>query len=318
MKKIDKDIKHIDSFTVTRWINNNNWNELQSYLNTIPKDKALEIANKAVSTSSNNPHSLLCLSYCLLKNEKYDMAFNTAKKAQKKLSSKQIVLTKQIEMMLKRVSPIWSTPLKGKQLTLLRIEPRHKEYLLQTRKNNEFQHHYNIFISDCEKTLIHDIQVAKKPPIDTRKIEWIIEKDNKEIGIATLAGLDIHNRTAELLVGLPGEKSFKDSLEATLLVLEFAFCKINLHKLVSYVYSDNPSAQSNTMHLGFEQEGFQKSQIYDATTNTRLDMYINGCLCENFFGNKKLMKMAERLIGRDLRPKKFKYSKLNIINSRTK
>jgi len=275
--------------------------------------KSLEFATKSVSIAPNNPMCHLSLAYSSIANSQYDKAFKAAKEASQNISSKQTALKKQIETMLKRASPIWNSPLKGKNIILLRIEPRHKEFLLQTRRNSEFQHHYNLFINDSERTLMHDIEVAQKPPLDTRKIDWIIERNNKSIGIASLAGLDMHNRTAEILVGLPEKKSFKDSLEATLLVLEFAFCKINLHKLVSYVYSDNPIAQRNTMHLGFEQEGFQKSQIYDIKSNTRLDLYINGCLTENFFRNKKLMKMSERLIGRDLSPKKLKYSKLNII-----
>jgi len=372
MKQSNK--KLLDPVAITQWLNNRNWNNIESYLDNIPRDtyrsweymakslvqefrnydlqssvknfdkacqvsvddayfyntysgiflklnkksKSLEFANQAIRIDPTNPLYFMSLSYAALENQKYDIAFNAAQEAKKNLSSKQTVSQNQIDMMLKRVSPIWNSPLKGKKLNLVRIENRHKEFLLQTRKNQEFQHHYNLFINDSERALDNDIKMSQKPPLDTRKIDWIIEKNNQAIGIASLAGLDMHNRTAEILVGFPGKKSFKNSLEAMLLICEFAFCKINLHKLISHVYSDNPSAQGNTINFGFEQEGFQKSQIYDEKLKNRLGVHINGCLSEDFFRNKKIMKMSERIIGRDLSPKKFKYSKINIINSTKK
>lgn len=215
--------------------------------------------------------------------------------------------------MIKRLSPIWREPLVGKNLTLLRIEDKHKNFLLKTRQDKEFQHHYNLFAKDSEETIIKEIEIAKKLPLDIKKIEWIIEKNGKAIGIATLADLNMHNNTAELLFGFPGKKTIRDPLEAILLILEFAFCKIKLHKLTSYVYSDNEKAQKNTINIGFKKEGFLESHIYDIKSNKRLSLFVNGYLASSFFENTKLLKKTQKIIGRDLQPKKIKYSTLKIV-----
>ena len=90
--------------------------------------------------------------------------------------------------------------------------------------------------------------------------------------------------------------------------MEFAFSKIGIHKLISYVYGDNPKSQRNTLHLGFQQEGLLKSHVVDPASGERLDLYINGCLSTEFFQNKTLMKLASRLLGRVPEPNNAKFS----------
>lgn len=263
-------------------------------------DKAFEIAKQSVSIEPNNCMSNVALTRAALAKNDYDTAYNAAKSSNQYLPDNMKELKQEAQRLIKKLSPIWWQPLVGKNIQLVRISSKHKEFLMNLRQNTEFQHHYNLFKSNCEKTLNKDIAEANKPPIDLRKIEWIIEKNEQPIGIAGLVDLDVYNGRAEIQFGIPNNNSSSYGVEAVLLLLEFAFSKIKLHKLVSYVYSDNPSAQKNTLHLGFTQEGFLESHIYDKNFDQRLDLYVNRCLANEFFNNQRLIKMAKRLLGRDI------------------
>ena len=83
-----------------------------------------------------------------------------------------------------------------------------------------------------------------------------------------------------------------NSLKVSVAVLEFAFKRLHLAKMMSYVYSDNPEAQANTLHLGFEQEGLLRSHI--AGQSGRLDLFVNGMTNTSFAGNALLNKLALR------------------------
>ncbi|MGM0519744.1 MAG: GNAT family N-acetyltransferase [Campylobacterota bacterium] len=349
-------IKYNNSEVLNGWISNHNWQELESYLKTIPQskfrslefmvrglleiykyrnlvasldnlkkacelspsetrflntyselllkakknDEALHIAIQSTSLEPDNPMSALSLMHAALANRKYDIAYSAVKKANENLTEKFTDLKEQTQFMQIKLSPFWWSSPSGKKVSLKRINPQHREFLLHIRKNKQFQRHYNILKSDSQETLDRDISNANKPPLDFNKIEWVIEKNNVPIGVAGLVNIDMYNSRAEMQIGIPEEISSTDGLEASLLVLEFAFCEIKLDKLVSYVYSSNQKSQKNTLHVGFHQEGFLHSHIYDKTTDTKLDVYMNGYLRENFFKNKQLMKIAKRVLGRQL------------------
>lgn len=66
------------------------------------------------------------------------------------------------------------------------------------------------------------------------------------------------------------------------------------------MYGDNHFSQKNTIHLGFEQEGLLKSHVYDPQSDSRLDLYVNGLLEEQFKQNPYYNLMAKKLLGRSL------------------
>lgn len=192
-------------------------------------------------------------------------------------------------------NPMWWQNLSGKNLTLSRINDQHQSFLRSCRKNNDFQHHYNLFKNDSETALKKDLQLSKLSPVETKKIEWVVEKAGKPIGIAGLVDLDFRNQLAEIQIGFPASKGKTDALEATLLILEFAFNKIGLNKIVSYVYSDNPWGQKNTLHLGFKQEGVLESHVFHTESKQWLDLFVNGMLKENYLKNTQLQKLTTRM-----------------------
>jgi len=130
--------------------------------------------------------------------------------------------------------------------------------------------------------------------------------------LAELVDINLQNSRAELIVGFPDTQTFGISLEATLLAIEFAFSKIGIRKLVSYVYGDNPNAQRNTLHLGFQAEGLLRDHVLDAASGECLDLHINGCLASDFFRNEIMLKLARRLLGRT--PQATKHNALSAIS----
>ena len=206
------------------------------------------------------------------------------------------------------LAPVWRDSRHGKRVALVRMAPKHRDFLMSCRRNTKFQHRYHLFQDSSNEAIERDLQSTNHSPLETKRISWIVEKDGDPAGLAELVDLNLNNSRAEILVGFPEEQLFGISLEATLLIMEFAFSKIGIHKLISYVYGDNPKSQRNTLHLGFQQEGLLKSHVVDPVSGERLDLYINGCLSTEFFQNKTLMKLASRLLGRVPEPNNAKFS----------
>ncbi|MDD2761136.1 MAG: GNAT family N-acetyltransferase [Methylomonas sp.] len=207
------------------------------------------------------------------------------------------------------LEPFWQQACQGNRLTLVRTAARHREFLLACRRNRDFQRQYHRFQAGTPEAIEQELNEAKRPPLETRKITWVVERQGQPLGLAALVDLDIVNSRAEILIGFPDKLGFGIGLEATLLVMEFAFSKLGLSKLVSYVYGDNPLSQANTQHLGFRREGLLDSHVADPTSGERIDLYINGCLSTDFFSNARLMALAKRLLGRTLQPAPLRASK---------
>ena len=122
------------------------------------------------------------------------------------------------------------------------------------------------------------------------------------IGIANLVEIQFVHRRAEFLIGLPNPEDHASGigLEATLLVLDYAFNRVGLNKLTTFVYGDNIRSQQNTRALGFVQESCLREQIWEQTSGKFLDLYGNGMTLSDFRANKHLSKLSQRLLGRDI------------------
>ena len=227
-----------------------------------------------------------------------DLAYRTFSEIMQQIPEDKSYLIPLIKILTLSLAPFWQNPCEGKRVVLTRMTFKHREFLATCRNNHNFQHHYHLFQDASPEGIARDLKETERSPFETKKITWIIELNDQPIGLASLVGIDFNNLRAEILVGVPNERSFGISLEATLLVMEFAFSTLKLTKLFSYVYSDNPMSQKNTLHLGFQQEGLLRSHVIDPVTKQSLDLFVNGCLSNDFFQNTKLMSMAKRLLGR--------------------
>ncbi len=155
--------------------------------------------------------------------------------------------------------------------------------------------------SDLEQRLLKE---HAELPQNVKRIEWVILKEQEghytPVGLASLADYQVNHSRAELLLGIEDSANRKTgiSLEASLLVMDFAFNQANLNKICSFVYGYNDYAQKNTLHLGFTQEGVLVEHIN--SPNGFIDLYQNGLIKSNFCHNKVLAKLSLRLLGRDI------------------
>ena len=270
----------------------------EAYLQAKRPAMALRMATQAAQLAPGNLFTAIALGraawFC---NEK-EFALSAFEEAYRLTPSSQPSLKEHLYAITFSSAPFWREPCQGKRIVLVRLEPRHRDFLMSCRRNIQFQHHYHLFQDSSNEAIERDLRLANRPPLETKRISWVVEKDKKPIGLAELVDLNLNNARAEILVGFPEKQPFGISLEATLLIMEFAFSKIGLYKLISYVYGDNSGSQRNTLHLGFQQEGLLRSHVIDPASKERLDLYNNGCLSTEFFQNKNLMRLANRLLGR--------------------
>ncbi len=95
---------------------------------------------------------------------------------------------------------------------------------------------------------------------------YMIEEKNRDnaIGITSLVEIDLKNRNAECIIDI-GEKEFWGKgygREALLLLLEYAFLELNLHRISLKVFAFNERAVGLYSRIGFKREGISRQALY--------------------------------------------------------
>ena len=149
---------------------------------------------------------------------------------------------------------------------------------------------------------------------------WVIKKEEcgeqpqntastslKSIGLASLVDIQIAHRRAELLIGIPNKEDRKQTsaVITTLLIFDFAFNRIGLHKLTSIVIANNHHSQRSTESIGFIPEGLRRQHLRDPKSRLWLDCYENGLVENNFRQNGVIARLSQRLLGRNITLKHF-------------
>ena len=205
------------------------------------------------------------------------------------------------------VDPVWLEPLDGKRLHLRRYCAEDAAYLHQCYKNMIFMSQYNHYIPRHQH--LDDLaaklrQTHNMHPCQSKSIDWMILNKNTQqpAGIANLVEIQFLHQRAEFLIGLPNPADHTSGigLEATLLALDFVFNRVGLNKLTAVVYGDNVSSQKNTLAIGFVQESYLREQILDPVSGEFLNLYGNGMTLSDFRANKRIPKLSQRLLGRDI------------------
>ena len=97
-------------------------------------------------------------------------------------------------------------------------------------------------------------------------------------GVTSLSNIDFRNRRADFMGGAVATLAGIKKVNAAKLAIEFAFTRLNLHKLCSYVYVDNPVAQKFTLGLGFHEEGRLRKHVFLGDERGWVDLHVNGLL----------------------------------------
>ena len=192
---------------------------------------------------------------------------------------------------------------------LERSAPEHAPFLRQCYQDDGFMDLYRLAQDRRQTEEQIRERLAKEHPLlpqQLKRIEWIVHRlndngDKQPVGLIALADYKHAHRRAEFLIGiLPTEYRGKGiALEASLLVLDFAFNQIQLHKLIAYVYGYNQYDQESIISLGFTQEGLLREHIFYAT-HGYIDMYLDGLTETDFRANKRLSRLSQRLVGWDI------------------
>lgn len=205
------------------------------------------------------------------------------------------------------VSSIWLTPLEGNKLYLRRYSKEDAYYLRQCYQNTQFMVQYNHYIPRHQRVEELALKLDESygmHPCQLKSIDWVIMKKgvNQPIGIANLVGIEFVHRRAEFLIGLPNKNDHATGLglEATLLVLDFAFNKVNLNKLTSIVYEDNTASQQNALALGFIQESMLRDHIFDTANGKFINLFGNGMTVNDFRNSTRIAKLSSRLLGKNI------------------
>ncbi len=204
--------------------------------------------------------------------------------------------------------------LTGQRVILERAAPVHAEYIYSTFSNDAFWDKYR----RTQKRDISMMQLVEKleydynhSPAGLGMLEWVICRRDGEtlvpIGFTSLSNYSASQRRAEFLIGIVDEADIAIGigLEASLLVFDYAFNVINLHKLVSIVYAYNQQAQISTQSLGFIREGLLRKHFFDPVKQEHVDLIQNGMLQEDFHGNSRLSALSRKLLGKNVTEKSF-------------
>jgi len=195
----------------------------------------------------------------------------------------------------------------GVHVSLTRAAPEYLEFIYSCYQNDAFMDLYRLAQSRAvsKQGVLQRLETEQsKLPQELKRIEWVILKHELgqlvPIGLAALADHQVSHRRAEFLLGIPDvqDRVGHLSLEASLLVLDFAFNQVGLHKVTAFVYGYNAYAQKNILHLGFTQEGFLAQHIY--TQKGFIDLYQNALLRTDFISNKTLSRLSKRLLNKDI------------------
>jgi len=208
---------------------------------------------------------------------------------------------------LAEVDSSWLEPLQGKKLFLRRYEAEDAAYIHHCHQNDVFMRQYNQYIPRNQP--IDDLaaklsQTQAQHPCQTKTVDWVIirKNTNQPVGIANLVDINFPHRRAEFLIGLPNpeDHAHGTALEATLMILEYAFNRVQLNKLTTNVYATNAYSQENTLALGFIQESYLREHLFNPVDGKFLDVYGNGMTLSNFRSNQRIARLSRRLLGRNI------------------
>lgn len=87
--------------------------------------------------------------------------------------------------------------------------------------------------------------------------DLIIEYENVSVGLIGLLNIDVQNSKAEFYISM-GDTRYKNkgiATQASLILLDYAFCELKLHKIYLNTDGDNIIAHRLFEKIGFTKEG---------------------------------------------------------------
>ena len=195
---------------------------------------------------------------------------------------------------------------RGRSLSIRRTAPQDAAFLYQSMYENiNFMQLFRLNDTyDSAAQLRYRLaQRLKVSPAQSGNLEvLLIHKKHGPIGVGVLADYSALHRRAELLVGVfdTSLRAISYGVEASLLLGDLAFNQYNFHRLYAYSYAHNTYSQKTLESGGFQYEGRIKEHVFDQETQTFVDLKIFGMTEATFRQNQRLIRLSERLVGRDI------------------
>lgn len=207
-----------------------------------------------------------------------------------------------------QIASFWREAVAGRHLVLRPYSENHAAFLGHCLGNKAFMMNYQRFLSRGKSLPLiaaHLRKAEKTLPWQSGSVDWVIfrhDEAERPVGLANLVDLNLLHRRAEFIIGIPAqaERHAGVGLEASLLVMDFAFNRARLNKLTSLVYEDNERSQKSTLALGFNQEGYRPQHLFDEERQRYFGVYENGLTVADFRANTRLSSLSRRLLGRDV------------------
>jgi RimJ/RimL family protein N-acetyltransferase len=201
----------------------------------------------------------------------------------------------------------------GLRLSVRVPEPKDAALLANAYTNTEFIELYrsNNSLDTEEKILKAMEERSKIHPAQLGYIEFIIEHSTLgPVGVAALGDYSALHRRAEFLIGIFDEKHWGAGfgIEATLLLIDLAFNSYSINRVYSYAYGYNENSKKNMLKFGFISEGTLRSHHFSTAKKTFFDLCVFSIIENDFREHKKIAKLSNRLLGRDITKKPFEIS----------
>jgi len=269
-------------------------NLTQALLDTQQADQAYDCAEQMCNTFPNSLPALEKHVLAAVATLRWPQAHQSLVHAKGLMGDKQ-QMPDWASNLLFELSPQWWIPLEAGGVVLRIPDASDTKFLKETFGNTDFMHRYHRFQGASDEAVESFISNARLSPRRTGRLDWIVlDQNDKRVGLFAFVDIDWKNNRGEALIGFPVERSPAVSLKASVAAMDFAFRRLGLQKIVSYVYADNPEAQANTLHFGFVQEGLLRSHIQ--TELGRCDIFVNGLTPSDFAANGLICSLARRWI----------------------
>lgn len=131
------------------------------------------------------------------------------------------------------------------------------------------------------EAVLKDFDAGTAFKVDARHVTFAVDVDGAAVGIASLWGIDLHNRSAHVGISLAPDARGKGwGTDAVRLLLRYAFLDRGLHRVQLEALASNAQALASYRRVGFVQEGLLRQ---DAFVLGRFeDQVVMGVLAEEW------------------------------------
>ena len=267
-------------------------NLTQALLDSLQQDMAFQNAEQTLKLHPNFLPAIEKHVLSSIATQRWSPAYRSLIRAKSLMGSKH-QMPEWGKNLLRELSSQWWIPLELGGVVLRCPDASDGYFLKKTFSDSEFMRHYHRFQGASDQEIEFLICGAGLSPRETGRLDWIIlDRHNVRVGVVALVDIDWRHERAEILIGIPEARMPTIALKASVAAITFAFERLGLKKLLSYIYADNHEAQDNTLHLGFVKEGLLRSHINSA--GSRFDLHVNSLLPSDLADNSLIKVLSRR------------------------